>query len=43
MKSPNNEGDKAPPGHPLSQNEVSSTGIGLYLIELLTEESHGNL
>lgn len=28
MKSPNNEGDGVPIGHPLSSNESSSSGTG---------------
>lgn len=32
MKSPNNDDDRAPPGHVLSPNEVFSTRSGLHLI-----------
>lgn len=37
MKSPNNGGDRAPTGQPLSANETSGTGTELYLTELLGE------
>lgn len=38
MKSPNNRVYEIPTGYLLLQNEASSTGIGLYSIELLAIE-----
>lgn len=37
MKSPNNRGSRAPPGHLLSPDEASSTRTGLHLIELVAK------
>lgn len=37
IKSPNNGGERVPPGHLFSPNKVSSTGNEFHLIELLAK------
>ena len=43
MKSPHNNGDRAPNGHLFSPNEAYSIGIGLHIVDYWPKGSDWNL